>query len=222
MNNSAKNSTIPITDRQIDIYANKMTSPESTDLEKVVKSSARELEFIDMLCGNTVGQLLKMLIRLCKATRILEIGTFTGYSALAMAEALPDKGEIVTLEMNVLYQELALRHFEQYDKQGKITLLKGDAKTLLDDVQGKFDLIFLDADKLNYALYYKKVLPMLNTSGLLVTDNTLWGGTVLKPEEPKAKAIDDFNRLVKEDRRVNQVLLPVRDGITLIQKNIQQ
>lgn len=218
MKKSPQNNDVDITDSRIQKYAQEMTSPESSDLQKVVKSSALELDFVNMLSGNNIAQLLKLLIKISGSKRVLEIGTFTGYSALAMAEALPDDGEVITVEMNILYQEMATAHFDKYDSSRKISLFKGNAIELLDEIEGVFDFVFLDADKISYPFYYEKLLPKIIPGGLLVADNTLWNGTVLDPKDPKAKAIDDFNKLVAEDERVEQLLLPVRDGITIIHK----
>lgn len=218
MKNSPHNSAVEITNFSIQKYAQAMTSPESSNLQEVVKSSAKDLEFTDMLSGNSIAQLLKLLIRISGAKRILEIGTFTGYSALAMAEALPDDGEVITIEMNILYQELASSHFDKYDSKKKIVLYKGNARELIDEVDGIFDFVFLDADKISYPFYYEKLLPKIKFGGLLMADNTLWNGTVLQPSDPKSHAIDEFNKLVAEDDNVEQLLLPVRDGITIIRR----
>lgn len=205
-------------DENIEKYALEMTTPESNQVQELVNSSASELEYIDMLSGNLVGQLLKMLIKVSKARRVLEIGTFTGYSALTMAEVLPEDGEIITIEMNLLYQELAEKHFKKFDTSGKITLIKEDARKWVKNIQGIFDLIFLDADKVNYKYYYEKSLPSLKNGGLLVADNVLWGGKVIAPDDEKSKALHEFNAHISKDERVEQLLLPVRDGITIIQK----
>lgn len=209
---------LEITNPEIQDYAEAVTTPESEAIQQLVQSSDAELEYVDMLSGNLVGQLLKLLIKISGAKRILEIGTFTGYSALTMAEALPEDGKIITLEMNLRYQELAEKHFEDSVHKNKIILKKGSALELLEEIDGTFDLIFLDADKVRYPVYYKKLLPKLRSGGLLVADNVLWDGMVLKPEDEKSKAIDEFNRIVADDYRVEQVLLPVRDGISIIRK----
>lgn len=209
---------LKITNPKIQDYAEAMTTPESEAIQQLVQSSDEELEYVDMLSGNMVGQLLKLLINISGVKRILEIGTFTGYSALTMAEALPEDGKVITLEMNLRYQELAQKHFKGSIHKNKITLKKGNALELLEEIHGSFDLIFLDADKVQYPVYYEKILPKLRSGGLLIADNVLWDGMVLKPEDEKSKAIDEFNRTVADDYRVEQVLLPVRDGISIIRK----
>ena len=209
---------VQITDTEIEKYALEMTTSESEHVRQLVKSSEEELDYVDMLCGNLAGQLLKMLIKISGARRVLEIGTFTGYSALMMAEALPEKGEIITIEMNLLYQELCEKHFAKYDLEQKIRLIKGNAREELPMLSGNFDLIFLDADKIGYPVYYEESLKKLAPGGLLVVDNVLWDGSVLQPQDQKAEALHEFNKRVTEDERVENVLLPVRDGVTVIRK----
>ncbi|MDR9418782.1 O-methyltransferase [Gracilimonas sp.] len=211
-------SIVQITDPQIEKYALDMTTKESEAVTKLVQSSDEALEFIDMLSGNMVSHLLKMLVKISGAKRILELGTFTGYSALTMAEALPNDGELVTIEMNIRYQDLAEKHFAKYDKENKIQLIKGDAKEVLEDLEGDFDLVFIDADKAGYDFYYEKSLSMVRQGGIIVVDNVLWDGAVLHPRDDKAGALHKFNEKVAYDDRVEQVLLTVRDGVTLIRK----
>lgn len=211
-------STVQITDTKIEEYAGEMTTKESESIRSLVASSGKELEFVDMLSGNLVGQLLKMLVSISGAKRILEIGTFTGYSALTMAEALPKDGSVVTIEMNIRYQDLAERHFKEHDKAQKIRLVKGNAREEIEGIKGEFDLIFIDADKLSYQQYFESTLPKLRSGGIMVVDNVLWNGTVLDPQDEKSAALDAFNKKIADDERVEQVMLPVRDGITIILK----
>ncbi len=218
MKKHRKKSIVQVTDPEIEQYAEAHTSEESEMIQKLISSSDDQLQYIDMLSGRLVGQLLKMIVKISGAKRILEIGTFTGYSALMMAEALPDDGEIITLEMNLKYQKIAQSHFDASDHGNKIKLLKGNAQKTLDEVSGTFDVAYLDADKLRYVFYYEQIIPLLNLGGLLIADNVLWDGTVLEPEDEKAKAIASFNQLVKEDERVEQVLLPIRDGLNVIRR----
>jgi len=135
-----------------------------------------------------------------------------------MAEELPDDGGVITIEMNLKFQELAEKHFDEIDFGRKIKLLKGNARELIDEFTGPFDLIFIDADKVSYQFYYERSLELLSANGLIVVDNVLWNGTVLNPDDQKAGALHQFNETVANDDRVAQVLLPLRDGLTLIRK----
>lgn len=218
MKNQESKANVQITHPDIEQYAEKMTTNESEAAKLLIKQSASELEFIDMLSGKLVAQLLIMLIKISAAKSVLEIGTFTGYSALKMAEALPNDGKIITIELNERYQEIAESHLKQFDSGHKITLLKGDARELVNEIRDSFDFIFIDADKISYTFYYKSVIELLKPGGLLVADNVLWGGSVLDPEDEKSTSLHDFNKLVKDDDRVEQILLPVRDGITILIK----
>lgn len=212
------NPNVPITDPKIEKYSEDHTSPESKEILNLINSSDQELQYIDMISGRVVGQLLKILIKISGAQRILEIGTFTGYSAIMMAEALPVNGEIITLEMNLRYQTLAQNHFDASEVGKKIKMICGNAQITINELEGEFDLVYLDGDKLSYQFYFTKILDMLKPGGLIVADNVLWDGTVLNPEDQKAMAIAAFNKQVAEDERVEQVLLPVRDGVNIIRK----
>lgn len=203
---------------EIEEYAEAHTSEESELIRELVKVSNENLEYIDMLSGKVVGRFLAMLVKLSGAKRILEVGTFSGYSALSMAEALPDDGELITCEYNERYEKLARSFFEKSEHGNKINLKMGLAMETLGTLTGSFDFVFLDADKVNYPDYYEKILPMVNSGGLILIDNVLWSGDVLEPNDEKAKAIDRLNKMIKEDNRVEQVMLTVRDGLTLARK----
>ncbi len=209
---------IPISDQRIEKYAEAHSVQDSEELKALIESSDQSLEYIDMLSGSIIGGFLQQIIQISCAKKILEIGTFTGYSAIKMAEALPDDGLIYTLEMNLRYQELAEKHFEVSAQKSKIKLLKGNAQQLIDQIDDVFDLVYLDGDKLRYELYVEKVLPKLKSDGLIIADNVLWDGMVLNPEDHKSQAIADFNHFVCEDSRLEVVLLPIRDGVSLIRK----
>ena len=120
--------------------------------------------------------------------------------------------------MNLRYQKLAQKHFDRSEVGAKIKMISGNAQQTIDELEGEFDLVYLDGDKLRYQFYFEKVLPMLKSGGLIIADNVLWDGSVLNPKDHKAKAIADFNKNVAEDKRVEQVLLPVRDGVNVIRK----
>jgi caffeoyl-CoA O-methyltransferase len=172
----------------------------------------------EMLCGVLEGRFLKMMVLMSQATRILEIGTFTGYSALSMAEALPENGRLTTLDIDPESVALAKRFFERSEHGRKISVLQGPALESLRSLPGPFDLAFIDADKLNYPNYYEAVLPKIKTGGLILIDNVLWGGAVLNPQTEEDKAITELNDTIAQDERVDRVLLPIRDGIFLVRK----
>lgn len=171
-----------------------------------------------MLTGPLEGAFLAMLVRLTRARRIIEIGLFTGYSALSMAEALPADGRIVSCEISADNAAIARRFFERSPHGGKIEIRMGPALETLKSLEGPFDLAFVDADKENYIAYFEALVPKLAPGGLIVADNVLWSGTVLDPKEASDRAIVAFNDHVARDARVEVVMLPLRDGVSLIRK----
>ncbi|MFO0616742.1 MAG: class I SAM-dependent methyltransferase [Polyangiaceae bacterium] len=173
-----------------------------------------------MQVGRVEGALLAMLVKISGARRILEIGTFTGYSALSMAEALPPDGKLVTCDIDAQVVSIAKEFFAKSGFGDRIESRMGDA---LDTIRAMprdevYDLVFIDADKARYPDYYEAVLPHVPVGGLIVADNTLWSGAVLDPKTPDDIGITTFNRLVTGDQRVENVLLPVRDGVMLVRK----
>lgn len=174
----------------------------------------------NMLTGAHEAALLQMLVRLTGTRRVLEIGTFTGYSALAMAEALPADGALVTCDIDPEHARIAQSFFDRSSHGKKITLRLGPALETLAGLppDETFDFAFLDADKENYPNYYEAILPRLKPGGLLVADNVLWSGKVLAPKEKTDKAIVAFNERVRADARVEKLMLPVRDGMLLVRK----
>lgn len=207
-----------IVDPEIEFYSETLTTPESEVLRELKHYTEEKLEYSDMLSGSVVGRLLAMLIKCTGALRVLEIGTFTGYSAISMAEALPADGELITCEHNARYEEIARRFFEKSEHGDKIRLKMGPALETIEGLAGPFDMVYLDADKVNYPDYYRAVLPKLNPNGVIVVDNAYWGGMVLDAQDEKAEAIDRLNRIIAEDQEVEQVLLSVRDGLNLVRK----
>lgn len=202
----------------VEQYAIKYTSEDSPIVQELVRASEDDLEFTDMLSGRQVGRLLAILIKISGARRVLEVGTFTGYSALTMAEALPKNGELFTCEYNERYENIARTFFNKSEAESKITLLMGKALENIPAISGSFDFVFLDADKINYPNYYEMILPRLDAGGIMVIDNMLWGGEVLDPKTEKAQAIDKLSRMVRDDKSVEQVMLTVRDGVTIVRK----
>lgn len=200
-------------DKEIEEYINRHTSSETKILNDLVRQSSAELEYTDMLSGRQVGQFLKLLVRIGKYKRILEVGTFTGYSAIWMADALPDDGELITLEMNERYTEISNRFFSREPYNRKIRQVMGPALETIDALEGKFDMMFIDADKLQYPDYFHKLRPKLKRGGVLTVDNALWGGSVVDPDDAKSRAVNRLNKLIRNDPGFEQVILPVRDGI---------
>ncbi len=208
-----------VTRDQVDAYAAAHSTAEPRLLEKVANETRTSIGDA-MLVGPVEGRLLEFLVHLSSARRILEIGTFTGYSALSMAAALPPDGSIVTCEIDPQTAAIARRHFEASPWADQIRVKVGPALDTLAALEGPFDLVFVDADKENYRRYYEAVLPLLAERGVIAVDNVLWSGRVLDPSDdsPATRAIVEFNDFVRHDPRVVCVMLTVRDGVTLIRR----
>jgi caffeoyl-CoA O-methyltransferase len=199
-------------------YVAQHSSPEPDLLRALAEETRTKTDAARMLVGPTEGLFLKMLARSLRARRILEIGTFTGYSALMLASGVTDDGEVVTCDVSEEYTAIARRYWSRSPHGKKITLVLGPALSTLEQLEGQFDLIFIDADKENYVAYWDQCLPKLRLGGIVIADNVLWSGRVLDPKEPLDHAIVAFNRRVRDDERVEVVILPVRDGITVATK----
>ena len=206
-------------DEKIEEYAFNHTSYEGNLLKRLEEETYEKLEIPQMTTGRIEARFLKLLARLVSAKRILEIGTFAGYSALSMAEALPEDGELITCEIDPEAIVFAKRYFDLSPHGKKIGLLEGAALDSLKSISGPFDMAFIDADKENYSNYYEAILPMIRYGGLIAVDNVLWSGRVLDPKDKSDKAIHQFNERVIQDKRVESVLLTVRDGLNCIIKN---
>ncbi len=210
----------PLIARELEDYVFAHTKAPHSLFEELREVTYESMQRPTMQVGRVEGALLRNLVAMSGAKRILEIGTFTGYSALSMAEALPPDGRLTTCDIDPQAVAIAQRFFNKSPHGGKITIRLGDA---LDYVKSlteadELDLVFLDADKARYADYYEAVLPRLRTGGLVVADNTLWSGRVLDPKSDDDKGIARFNDLVVNDPRVDCVLLAVRDGVMLARK----
>jgi caffeoyl-CoA O-methyltransferase len=206
---------------EVERYAQEHTTPPPDFLAQLADETRATLPIPQMLTGTVEGRLLELLVHAIRATRVLEIGTYSGYSALSMAAALGSGGTIVTCEIDPERAAFARRHFEASPYADRIDLRVGPALETIRGLEGPLDLVFIDADKSNYANYYEAVLPLLSDHGLIAVDNTLWGGTVLDESDGSEDtlAIKAFNEALPHDRRVTCVLLTVRDGVTLIRKN---
>jgi len=204
--------------KEIEKYINRHTTGETTILNDLVRQSEAELEYTEMISGRQVGQLLKLIVRIGGYKRVLEVGTFTGYSAIWIADALPDDGEVITLELNERYTEISNRFFAMPPYEKKIRQIMGPALDTIESLEGEFDMIFIDADKIQYPDYFLKLKPKLIRGGVLAIDNVLWGGSVINPEDDKSKSVDNLNKLVSNDSDFEQVILPVRDGVMMAVK----
>ena len=206
-------------DEKIEQYAFDHTSEEGELLRRLEKETYEKLEIPQMTTGRIEARLLKLLARLVGAQSILEIGTFAGYSALSMAEALPEDGTLVTCDEDPVAIAFAQKYFSESPHGKKIKQMEGPALKSIKKLTGTFDMAFIDADKINYSNYYEAILPMIRPGGLIAVDNVLWSGRVLNPQDESDRAIHQFNEQVVKDQRVESVLLTVRDGLNCIIKN---
>jgi len=209
---------ITIVPEDIECYIEKQSEQENAVLRALASETRKKAKFPQMMVGQVEGAFLRILVRAIRAQRVLEIGTFTGYSALAMAEGLPSQGRLMTLDNDPDSTSIARDFWLKSPHGQKIELRLGNALDVIHQLDGPFDLVFMDADKENYINYWEACLPKVRTGGLLVADNVLWSGRVLHPKEKSDRALVAFNDHVKRDRRVEVVMLSVRDGITLASK----
>ena len=204
----------------IEAYAQAHSMPESDLCRDLREETQRRMEAPQMLVGPLEGAFLKMMTQLVQATSVLEIGMFTGYSALCFAEALPADGTVLTCEVDEESAALARQYFARSPSGNKIEVRMGPALDTMRHLTGPFDLIFIDADKTNYVNYYRRSLDLLAPQGVILNDNVLWDGDVLKqpPPDEKTAAIQELNRIVASDPRVSAVLVTIRDGLLVIRK----
>jgi len=206
----------------IENYAQLHSSPESEVLKKLNRETHAKILRPRMLSGHMQGKLLEMISCMMQPERILEIGTYTGYSAICMARGLKKNGKLFTIDHNPELEEFTRSFFLEAGLSDKIEYLIGEAVDILPTLKGPFDLAFIDADKENYKFYYEQVLERLKPGGVILADNVLWSGKVLSKDaangDPEAEALIDFNEFIQQDKRVENLLLPFRDGLTIIRK----
>lgn len=205
----------------IETYAQAHSLAES-DLRCALRDeTSRSMEFPQMVVGPLEGAFLALMTRLVQATSVLEIGMFTGYSALCFAEALPEQGRVITCEIDEESAAIARRYFARSPHGEKIEIHMGPALDTMRSLTGPFDLIFIDADKTNYVNYYRRALDLVAPTGVILIDNVLWDGEVLKhpPPDERTAAIQELNRVVAADPRVTACLLTLRDGVFVIRPN---
>jgi len=206
---------------EIQDYAENFTSDENEILHELRRKTDSERNDKQMLSGFYQGRLLSMFSRMIEPRRILEIGTFTGYSALCLAEGLTPDGKIITLDINEETNRTAKEFWAKSEYQDKIESVLGNASEIISTLDETFDLVFIDADKPAYANYYNAVFPKIRVGGVIVADNVLRGGKVLEVErsdDEDTVALHEFNRKVQTDERVSNVLLAVRDGLMIVRK----
>ena len=201
-------------------YCKDQSSADSELLTELEKYTWDNEDVPQMISGQLVGNFLQSAIKMIQAQYIVEVGTFTGYSALKMAEALPVNGEVHTCELMEKHARTAQSFFDRSKHGNKITIHRGPALESLEQMKsGSFDLAFIDADKSNYLEYYSRCITLIRCGGAIVLDNMLWGGDVLDPQDEDAKALRKTGEFIQNDARVFNTLLPIRDGLMLCIKN---
>lgn len=203
----------------VEDYAAEHTTALGELFERLAEETREKTTAPQMMVGRIEGQFLARIVRLSGAKRILEFGTFTGYSSISMASELPPDGRIITCDVDPDATSIARRYMDESGFGDRIEIRLGPALETIETLEGPFDIVFIDADKPNYKAYYEAALPLLAENGLLIADNVLWSGRVVEEDgEESTLAIKDFNEHVAGDERVVSVMLTVRDGMTLVQK----
>jgi caffeoyl-CoA O-methyltransferase len=205
-------------DAAVEQFARDHSEQESDLHRRLREETYRVMDRPQMQVDAIEGRFLKVLVRLTGARTILEVGMFTGYSALMMAEGLPENGRLITCEIDPKAEEIARRYFGESPYGHKITVRMGPALETIETLSDPLDLVFIDADKTNYSNYYEATLPLLKPGGLIIADNVLWSGKVLHPQDADDHAIVAFDCMVQSDPRVENVCLTVRDGMMLAWK----
>lgn len=207
--------------KELDKYAETYTSPESKVLAALNRETNMKVDKPVMLSGHIQGAFLQMVSHMLKPLNVLELGTFTGYSAICLAQGLQKDGHLHTIDINEELEDMCFRYFCEAGLEGKITQHIGKAADIIPTLSETFDLVFIDADKPNYGNYYDMVFDKVRMGGIILADNVLFEGDVILPEEQQSKnarAMHAFNDKVRKDHRVEQVLLPLRDGIMMMRK----
>lgn len=208
-------------DSKIDNYARSFTTPESEVMQELNRDTFLNKLQPRMLSGHMQGAFLKMISQMIHPKSILEIGTYTGYSAIALASGLQEGGKLITLEFNEEHETMAKSYFEKAGIESKIEMQLGKAADIIPTLKKSFDLVFIDADKSNYSLYYDLIFDSVPVGGWIIADNVLWSGKVLEEDDgldEDTLAIKQFNKKVNADDRVENMILPFRDGLLLIHK----
>ena len=208
-------------DNEIEEYCEAHTSPESEMMHRLYRETNLKVMNPRMLSGHLQGAFLAFISRMLRPRNILEIGTYTGYSALCLAEGLVTDGRLDTIEIDEELEDMILKYFQQSPLQNKINLIIGDALKIIPTLDVSYDLVFIDAEKQDYLSYYQMILPKVRKGGIILVDNVLWNEKVVrevKEKDKDTKAIMNFNDFVQKDPAVKNMMLPFRDGILLIEK----
>lgn len=207
--------------KDLENYILQHIEPQDEVLSELDRETHLKVLGARMISGHLQGQVLTLLSKMIRPENILEIGTFTGYSAICLAKGLNDNGKLITIEMDDELEEFARNYFVKAGVQHKIVQRIGTALEIIPTLHEPFDLVFIDADKREYVAYYQEIFDKVKSGGYIIADNTLWSGKVLnKPasDDFQTKGILEFNRLIRNDKRVEKVILPLRDGMTVIRK----
>jgi predicted O-methyltransferase YrrM len=206
-------------DENLAAYCETFTEKESELLKELNRQTHLKINQPRMLSGQIQGRLLSLLSKLQGPEFILEIGTYTGYSALCLAEGLIENGKLITIDPNEETNHFAQQFINRSAYKNKIELITGQANAVIPTLKQNFDLVFIDADKKNYSLYYNLVIDKVKAGGLIIADNVLWSGKVMnEKKDTDTQRIHDFNTMVHADERIENLLLPVRDGLMLMRK----
>lgn len=209
------------TQKEIDKYILNNIDTEDEVLKELDRETNLNVIAGRMISGHLQGQVLSMFSKMIRPQTILEIGTFTGYSAICLSKGLRENGKLITIEINDELETFATKYFEKAGAKEKIDQRTGSALDIIPTLNESFDLVFIDADKREYTKYYELVFDKVPNGAYIIADNTLWDGKVLDPPKPDdsfTKGIIEFNRLIKNDTRIEKVILPLRDGMTVIRK----
>lgn len=203
-------------------YCESNTSAEDELLKKIVRETQAKVLMPRMISGHLQGKMLELFSKMLRPKTILEIGTFTGYSGICLARGLPPDGKLITLDINDELEGMVRSFFEESGMSAQIDYRLGNAREIIPTLEGPFDLVFIDADKLYYSEYFDLIIDKVASGGIILADNVLWSGKILVEEGQKidkdTKALLDFNHKVQKDARVENVLLPIRDGVLMARK----
>ena len=204
--------------KDLEQYSARHTKPIHPILDEIREHTIKHVELPQMMVGPLEGKFLQLICALSSARQVVEVGTFTGYSTLCFADAVGADGHVITIDVNAETSGVAQEFIHRAGYGDRVSFAIGSASEILNELEGPFDLAFIDADKTSYDLYYEILLPRIRSTGFLLFDNMLWGGAVLNPKSPEDHALAALNQKLTEDDRVENFLIPLRDGIQVVQK----